>query len=82
MREKGINSNIIMAMRNMYSQMKLIVKEEYCGKKELFQLHNQLLKESKDTFLTIKRLAKNITLQKYIHSSKDKIRTHGPWNIL
>jgi len=39
---------------------KIIKAEEYCGKKELLQLHNQLLKESKDTFLTIKRLAKKL----------------------
>ena len=39
---------------------KIIKAEEYCKKNELLQLHNQLLKESKDTFLTIKRLAKKL----------------------
>ena len=39
---------------------KTIKAEEYCKKNELFQLHNQLLKESKDTFLTVKRLAKKL----------------------
>ena len=39
---------------------KIIKVEEYCKKNELLQLHNQLLKESKDTFLTIKRLAKKL----------------------
>ena len=39
---------------------KIIKAEEYCKKNELLQLHNQLLKESKDTFLTIKRVAKKL----------------------
>jgi len=39
---------------------KTIKAEEYCRKNELFQLHNQLLKESKYEFLTIKRLAKKL----------------------
>ena len=39
---------------------KIIKAQEYCGKKELFQLQNQLLKESKDEFITIKRLAKKL----------------------
>ena len=39
---------------------KIIKVEEYCKKNELLQLHNQLLQESKDTSLTIKRLAKKL----------------------
>ena len=39
---------------------KIIKAEEYCKKNELLQLHNQLLQESKDTSLTIKRLAKKL----------------------
>ena len=39
---------------------KVIKAEQYCKKNLLFQLHNQLLKESKDTFLTVKRLAKKL----------------------
>ena len=39
---------------------KVIKAEQYCKKNALFQLHNQLLKESKDTFLTVKRLAKKL----------------------
>ena len=39
---------------------KIIKAGEYCNKKELLQLHNKLLRESKDTFLTIKKLAKKL----------------------
>ena len=39
---------------------KIIKAEDCCKKNELFQLHNQLLKESKNTFLTINRLAKKL----------------------
>ena len=39
---------------------KTIKADEYCKKNELIQLHNQLLKESKDIFLTVKRLAKKL----------------------
>ncbi len=39
---------------------KVIKADEYCKKNELFHLHNQLLKESKDTFLIIKRLARKL----------------------
>ena len=39
---------------------KIIKADKYCKKNELLQLHNQLLKESKDTFLTVKRLARKL----------------------
>ena len=39
---------------------KTIKAEDYCKKNELFQLHNQLLKESKDIFQTVKRLARKL----------------------
>ena len=39
---------------------KVVKADEYCKKNELFHLHNQLLKESKDTFLTIKKLARKL----------------------
>ena len=39
---------------------KIIKADECCKKNELFHLHNQLLKESKDTFLTVKRLARKL----------------------
>ena len=38
----------------------IIKADECCKKNELFHLHNQLLKESKDTFLTVKRLARKL----------------------
>ena len=39
---------------------KILKADKCCKKNELFQLHNQLLKESKDTFLTVKRLARKL----------------------
>ncbi|PPR38245.1 MAG: Aerobic cobaltochelatase subunit CobT [Alphaproteobacteria bacterium MarineAlpha6_Bin4] len=39
---------------------KIVRAEEYCKRNELLQLHNQLLKDSKETSLTVKRLAKKL----------------------
>ena len=39
---------------------KIIKAEDYCKNSELIKLNNLLLKESKNTFLTIKRLAKKL----------------------
>ena len=39
---------------------KIVRAEEYCKRNELIQLNNQLLKESKDTYSTVRRLAKKL----------------------
>ena len=39
---------------------KIIKAESYCTKREIVQLNNKLLKETKDTFLIVKKLAKKL----------------------
>ena len=53
---------------------KVIKADKYCKNNELLQLHNQLLKESKDTFLTVKRLAKKL-------QNKLLVMSKSSWNF-